>query len=451
MRHFLPYLILLDLLIYHPGYVIAQGRTPLTIGDVCPDVSFTFVNYAETRAKLSDFKGKAVLLDFWGTWCGPCVASLPAMDGLEKKFGDSLMVIPVTSESEKIVQSALTKIENVTGVKVPSAVTDTILNSIFPHKTVPYYVWIDANGVIKAFTYPEAITEANIRDLIGGRRLNVSVRNEYANNTYAEGTLFTLLNGRNTVGGIIINDSSIETCRMLTKFSPSSIEGFGWPGGCINMSNVSIMNLFQVAYGEGVKYFGGWKRVQLLTNDSSQFTDYRDGQYNGEYKSEWRKVPGHEYNYVLKLPEADSVTKWEMMRSDLATYFPFVSAKITHRIDNCLVLYQTGKTHSFMSVDTGKFMIQKSPYFLVCNRAPMNSFLMTLKMLNQNSVIVDETGYGGDVDIHIEAPMHDIAAVNKQLFKYGLVVKEENRDIDVLTISDLRSSPRATVEGASYK
>src|ERR1051325_5245853 len=37
--------------------------------------------------KLSDYRGKVVLIDFWGTWCGPCRQSIPGIRDLYKKYG----------------------------------------------------------------------------------------------------------------------------------------------------------------------------------------------------------------------------------------------------------------------------------------------------------------------------------------------------------------------------
>jgi thiol-disulfide isomerase/thioredoxin len=42
---------------------------------------------------LADLKGKVVLVDFWASWCPPCVASIPAMSGLAEKYGDQGFVI----------------------------------------------------------------------------------------------------------------------------------------------------------------------------------------------------------------------------------------------------------------------------------------------------------------------------------------------------------------------
>ena len=68
--------------------VTIQG---LQIGQVVPNVTLTNLqNYkdasgkAATTAKLSDFKGKLLILDFWATWCAPCVAAIPKLENLQK-------------------------------------------------------------------------------------------------------------------------------------------------------------------------------------------------------------------------------------------------------------------------------------------------------------------------------------------------------------------------------
>jgi peroxiredoxin len=51
--------------------------------------------------RLSAYKGKVVLLDFWATWCAPCKASMPWMNELSKKYaGDGLVVIGVSMDAE---------------------------------------------------------------------------------------------------------------------------------------------------------------------------------------------------------------------------------------------------------------------------------------------------------------------------------------------------------------
>ena len=49
-----------------------------------PDFSLTDAN--GSPVKLSDYKGKVVLLNFWATWCGPCKAEMPMLVDLEKQY-----------------------------------------------------------------------------------------------------------------------------------------------------------------------------------------------------------------------------------------------------------------------------------------------------------------------------------------------------------------------------
>jgi cytochrome c biogenesis protein CcmG, thiol:disulfide interchange protein DsbE len=58
--------------------------------------------------KLSSFKGKPVLIDFWATWCGPCRETMPELQKLHQEFGPKgLEIIAISSDPEPAVEKFL--------------------------------------------------------------------------------------------------------------------------------------------------------------------------------------------------------------------------------------------------------------------------------------------------------------------------------------------------------
>lgn len=80
-------------------------RASLLTGTLAPD--FTFTNLDGKVRKLSEYRGKVVLLNFWGTWCGPCVASAPKLVVLYDKYharGFEILNIALHDSAEDIRQ-----------------------------------------------------------------------------------------------------------------------------------------------------------------------------------------------------------------------------------------------------------------------------------------------------------------------------------------------------------
>lgn len=115
----------------------------LTIGVKAPD--FELKTLSGETVKLSDLKGKKVMLNFWATWCPPCKAEMPAMEKFHKEAGDEIVILAVNIDPHLDVKAFVD--ENAITFPIPLDEEDKV-NETYQVLSIPTTYFIDSNGNI---------------------------------------------------------------------------------------------------------------------------------------------------------------------------------------------------------------------------------------------------------------------------------------------------------------
>lgn len=115
-------------------------------GSQAPPISVLDLN--DATVKLSDFKGKVVVLRFWATGCKACVAEMPRLDGFRKKYSENdLTILGVNIGDSKELVDAFSKGLN---ISYPLLLDPArIATKKYAVRTVPTTFFIDRNGNAK--------------------------------------------------------------------------------------------------------------------------------------------------------------------------------------------------------------------------------------------------------------------------------------------------------------
>jgi thiol-disulfide isomerase/thioredoxin len=126
------------------------------------------IRYKDSVMSLHDFPGKLIILDFWFTHCGDCLAQFPREDSLQRVFGKDIQIIPVAYETAATVNKFLARWEPLHHqvLQLPFIVGDTMLNRFFDNPYFPHYIWLSPDMRVIGQTTEYFLTAANIQAMI---------------------------------------------------------------------------------------------------------------------------------------------------------------------------------------------------------------------------------------------------------------------------------------------
>jgi thiol-disulfide isomerase/thioredoxin len=409
-----------------------QTVRPLNIGDTVPDISINNVyNYPASTIRLSDLKGKLVILDFWSTWCGACIEAFPKMHQLQKEFGDQLQVVLVDTYAGDSIQRVRTFFEKRkarTGqeVTLPYSLLQTSLAEYFPFTLIPHYVWIDKAGKFLGTTTQNEINTKNIQETVAGHSFLAHQKKD------------NLLFNKEKPLFIDGNGGGVTTFLYRTIITPK-IEGLGNATGIQRDNNGSIVRFYMLNNSLLFLLRNAWP--EELNVDANRIIV--EGIKSANLLND-REPSNTLYCYDLNIPPSSAKALQKIIRQDVERYFN-LTVSATYRTKKCLVLRGGAEFNRFVTKGERPDMdIAESSIKKFIQNKPVKvfvDFINNLPHLN-NVPVIDNINLSANIDVTLPYDIYELntSEVIDYLKKTGIEVSRESRKIKCSIITDTSSS-----------
>lgn len=406
------------------GALIAGEKLPVnTIFNICND--------RQDSLRIPD-PGKSIILDFGSLNCHGCVAGLPVLNSLQLKFKDSLHILWVTTDDKDKIYKFISGSKVGKEIGLAILASDTTLNNLFPHKEIPYEVWIDDKGYVKAFTDSKYVDSLHIEDLIQSRRVDWPLEREVK---------FDSKKGDLMSWNILLQDLTLPKQAYNTLFTDHfvglksvslSVVDSSQNLVTYRMLNLPILYFYFSQFKDSIPFPFDYSDAPVFYDIRVKNMDTRLYNASKDYDINWAR--SNTFCYETTLPLAMSeINRRRRIISDLNFYFK-LNGRIERRLEICRVL----RVKADLSHDV-KLNVKG-----VVSRGTTMSVGELKHLLNSNvhfKPFLDESGYlakdeyGMKFNIDKNA-LDDIVRLNDALTRFGLVIIEERRLIPIFVLTD---------------
>jgi len=227
-------------ILFFLSIVISSNAQTVFRDSIAPQIEFT--EWIDNTKGMSVIKDRPIVLEFWSTWCGPCVAAIPHVNQLAKKYYEDITFISVNSyENKAIVEKFLLKNPMTSYVALDENKT---LKKAFNVQTIPVTIIIDKNRLIRWRGITTELTNELLDTFLSKNifkdvyKKGVILDQNYSVNSLGKNNYHLLIEyGDKTKGKGITTDfedsfflmlSNYEIYSILTTFSEWSNQNDDW-------------------------------------------------------------------------------------------------------------------------------------------------------------------------------------------------------------------------------
>jgi thiol-disulfide isomerase/thioredoxin len=439
-------------------YNVTAQIKPLKIGDKMPDIIIkNIVNHKKKELKVADFQGKLLILDFWATWCAPCVRMLKLSDSLSKSFNGEVEFLPISREPSAMVSKYLDKYNKINNLNVYSATADSIMaKGYFNITVVPTYVWVDKKGTIINITGSEEVTASNIQAVLNNQKFVLKQAKPSRRSDYRKPLFYPVIGMGDTAAfasADVTNPRYIQNLLFHSMVSGylgdvHSAGGIFGNGKGFRATNVTIQRIYLMLLGLPLypkhPEFGYMNRCLWKVTDTTLFHYSEMPNSRRGYASNAQWLEENLFCYELTLPHTYPANKvYELALQQINTHFGSlfgIKGSMKKEKVNCYILVKAGRSDSsFVSKDLNlPSSVEVSDLGYHSTNSTFDEFILSVTHYQQyKPPIINETGFQGKINLNINCTLKNIDLLNIELKKYGLELRPAERILDMIVVEDI--------------
>ncbi len=367
----------------------------LNVGDAAPPITLDELVQApnDASADLESLRGQVVMLEFWATWCAPCLKAMPHVNDLHRQFAErGVQVIAITREEPALVKRFLKDgaIEPWVGIDA-----DATTSRAYGITAIPTTVLIDRQGRVAAITSPDKVTPETLSALVAGKPIDLPVQKivpfSLSWDEPGSGDL------TEPITQVILKESQASSGRM-----------WGIADGRLIADGMQPKSFIETAYDVP------------------------------SYQVDWR-VPddGTRYRISVVVPHADDQLARDMMKLVVERTLGLHTRWETREVETAIFRRVEGDAPGLVASDAeetdGFFASTRAAY----TGATLDDFVYLSRAIVLKMPAVNETGLDGRYDFEFEWERGNRDSFLEAIAAFGLRVEFQTRPLEILIVEPM--------------
>lgn len=238
-----------------------MGQSNIKIGEKAPEITIT--HWLHNKPVSTNLEDKFIVLEFWATWCGPCIAAVPHMNILQAEINNpDLLFVSITDEPEAKTKRILEKVD-FKSIVVTDTTKKTQINFGDGRKGLEAYpmtVLIDNKGWVKWIGEPNQLSVEILEKFVSG---NLVGKNHFANKATQQGGVESVkqINTAQTTFWSVLKNKEKQFYFDLQQSEIGENINIKSGNTAVLITDVSIADIYKEVLG-----------VKIRSNDSTKYT-----------------------------------------------------------------------------------------------------------------------------------------------------------------------------------